>query len=281
MVKVKSKIKVFIFCHKPVEGLRWDDVYTPMHIGRVMSTRKEEMRDYLGDDTGDNISDRDVRFSEVTGLYWIWKNVHDVEYVGSTQYRRDFDVVFKNENVDQMFAGGYDVIFPAKNLHIQSRWHYFLMHVQMEDYLIMRGVMKKQCPEYLSTLNSYLRGYYDYPGNMLVCRKVLYDKYAEWLFGILFEMEKYVRYSGYTNSSRVIGYIAELLTPVYFLHHHCKIKECAFRFDGKLRKLSLKQTMAMWFLQNTMHRVMKKRTVWVNPSFYRGLKMDGIDLDCT
>ena len=43
---------------------------------------------YLADDTGDNISAKNCYYSELTGLYWVWKNVKDPDYVGVCHYRR-------------------------------------------------------------------------------------------------------------------------------------------------------------------------------------------------
>lgn len=78
---------------------------------------------------------------------------------------------------------------------------------------------------------------------MVICRKNLYDRYAEWVFAICNEMEKYVRYSSYSNSSRLFGYVIELLTPVFFIHNNCKIKTMNIVFEGeRLRFPSWRQS---------------------------------------
>ena len=37
----------------------------------------------FSDDTGDSISSRNKHYSELTGWYWIWKNVFDVDVCGA------------------------------------------------------------------------------------------------------------------------------------------------------------------------------------------------------
>ena len=49
-----------------------DPLYIPLHVG---------------DDSGDNISDQNCYYSELTGMYWVWKNSH-TKVVGTCHYRR-------------------------------------------------------------------------------------------------------------------------------------------------------------------------------------------------
>lgn len=44
-------------------------MYQPLQVGRE---EKEDLG-YLCDNTGDNISAENCYYSELTGLYWIWK----------------------------------------------------------------------------------------------------------------------------------------------------------------------------------------------------------------
>ena len=59
---------------------------------------------------------------------------------------------------------------------------------------------------------------------MLVCKKELFDRYAEWLFDILFECEKHMKFSPYTRAKRSLAYMGEYLLTVYIMHNHLKLK---------------------------------------------------------
>ena len=77
-------IKVIVATHKKYI-MPADEMYIPVHVGR-------EGKDDLGytpDNTGDNISNKNAYYCELTGLYWAWKNLQ-ADYVGLAHYRRHF-----------------------------------------------------------------------------------------------------------------------------------------------------------------------------------------------
>jgi len=80
-------IKIVTAVHKPY-WMPEDRVYVPLHIGRE---GKQDIG-FTGDNTGDNISEKNATFCELTGLYWAWKNLQ-AEYVGLVHYRRVFGFV--------------------------------------------------------------------------------------------------------------------------------------------------------------------------------------------
>lgn len=67
--------------------------------------------------------------------------------------------------------------------------------------------------------NNVIIGY-----NMFIMKKAEFDKFAKWQFDILFEMEKYIKISGYTRAKRVYGYYAEYLLPIYCLYNKLHIR---------------------------------------------------------
>ena len=54
-------------------GIVQSDHLYPIQCGRS-DAREKEILEMDGDDTGMNISGRNKYWSEITGLYWYWKN---------------------------------------------------------------------------------------------------------------------------------------------------------------------------------------------------------------
>lgn len=210
-------------CHKPAD-IYVDDVYTPIHVGRAISCYKDEMADMIGDDTGDNISEKNPYYCEMTAQYWAWKNYHDSEYIGFCHYSRYFYEQITNDNIDDFFSDGTDVVFAGPCYRRYNRWNCLKTYVCSEDLAIMQKVVQKHYPEYYKTLSQYGFDYIDYPLNMFICRRELFEEYAKWIFSILFECEKYVKLSSYSRARRLYGYLAEFLMPVFFIHRGYMIK---------------------------------------------------------
>ena len=285
-MKDLSKIKIFVAAHKP-GVVRHDDVYNPIHVGRAISRYKDEMADIIGDDTGDNISEKNSSYSEMTAHYWIWKNVHDVEYVGLCHYRRLFGIDITPENIEQIMRG-YDVMMINPDYQIDSVYSCFVKFIGGENMTIASQVVKKLCPEYYEGLIRLGDDVKYHPYNMLICKKEIYNRYAEWIFPILMECERYIKPSPYSNAIRVIGYIAEMITQLYFIHNHLKIKSVpyiAIQENGKecLQQLSLGEFVRMKtqeLLLKTLYKgklIRESKYKFTNPAFLLGLKKDGIE----
>lgn len=213
-------IKILVACHKPV-GLFRDDMYIPIHVGRSGGGGNYDMADMIGDDTGDNISEKNPLYCELTAQYWAWKNLHDVEHVGFCHYRRFFAIEMSEEKISKLLDQ-YDVIALKFHYHLPMYWE-IVRYISMEHLTILLMVIKKKYPEYEQTMIDYLQGNILYAKNMFICRKVFFDEYAKWLFDILFECEKHMRTMPYSRANRSLAYMGEYLMPVYMMHHHRKM----------------------------------------------------------
>jgi hypothetical protein len=61
--------------------------YLPIQVGASLT---DVRKGCLTDHTGDHISHRNRDYCECTGLYWIWKNYTEADYLGLCHYRRYF-----------------------------------------------------------------------------------------------------------------------------------------------------------------------------------------------
>lgn len=276
-----KKLMILVASHKP-DKVYADNVYTPIHVGRAISKYKDEMSDMIGDDAGDNISEKNGAYCELTAIYWAWKNLKDVEYIGLAHYRRYFETKFTEENIDEIFRS-CDVILAEPYLHDRYNEMKMARSLDMEDEVIFLKVFKKLYPEYEQTLIDYLYGFKDYAYNMFVMRRDLFDEYCKFLFSILFECEHLMKPMVYTCSARRLGGIAEFLLPIFCLHHHLRIRtEPVVPYVGEkgVRSKYIKQRLKIKLLKKIYDKYKPKCIEdMCIPSVLVGLKNDGIDIE--
>lgn len=78
--------------HKPWPKVN-NSIYMPIHVGKNRSSLDLGMQ---GDNEGENISQKNSLYCEMTAIYWGWKNL-DADYYGLFHYRR-FMTFSKKEN---------------------------------------------------------------------------------------------------------------------------------------------------------------------------------------
>ena len=76
-----ENIKLLVAMHKAY-CLPEDAVYAPIQVGGV---HIPGMENALRDDTGENISNKNRSYCELTALYWGWKNLQ-ADYLGLVHY---------------------------------------------------------------------------------------------------------------------------------------------------------------------------------------------------
>lgn len=122
-----SKVRIVVAYHK-----QWpkcvDDIYCPIQVGAINASSDLGIQ---RDDDGDNISDKNPYYSEVTALYYLWKNVQ-ADYKGLCHYRRYF--CLKNEPIGAKVVSG--LIGSGVNLArvIGKKVHYTNQHYVFLPY---------------------------------------------------------------------------------------------------------------------------------------------------
>ena len=101
-------VRLYVMTHKKIAEIA-DPMYIPMQVGKA---GKEDFG-YLGDDTGDNISEKNSAYCELTGMYWLWKNI-DCDVIGICHYRRYFtrDEKLLEKSYIEKLIKEYSIIIP-------------------------------------------------------------------------------------------------------------------------------------------------------------------------
>ena len=183
-----------------------DDIYTPIHVGR----KGKKDIGYIGDDTADNISDRNDGYCELTGFYWIWKNVK-ADYLGLVHYRRYF-------THKGLFCRSID----KKRIETNEE-HYLHAHPR-EQFDVCKAIIQEQCPEYMNGWNVMMNRTWAHMFNMFVMKKEYYDEFCQWWFDVMFEVEKKVDLEKYAKEEQR-WFIDELLLDVWLETKKYKYKE--------------------------------------------------------
>lgn len=227
-------MKLYVATHKSYNQVQDADLYQPILVGaNKNSGEKHYLKDNQGDD---NISDRNFTFCELTGLYWIWKHSNE-DVVGLCHYRRYFGknrrffkqsaILTKQDIAKELEA--VDIILPLRGMN-EYNGHtakdFFNLQHDETVWDNCRKIISEQCPEYLASFDWFENEEIGYCYNMFIMSKELTDDYCSWLFPILFELDKTIDYSKYTNyNTRMIGFVAERLINVWVHQKGLRVKE--------------------------------------------------------
>ena len=194
---------IYVITHKKFDDEKLNkDIYRVLHVGKNTDCSPE----YLRDDTGDNISEKNPTYCELTGLYWIWKNVKapEDEITGLVHYRRFFtdEAGYKeykksgrlpeitNGKKGEFDLAENEVILPKRYITLSTlRGSYKRCH-DIGDLDVVREAMEKTCPGYIKTFEKVLSHHKGYYFNMVICRRKVLDSYCEWLFPLMSEIER-------------------------------------------------------------------------------------------
>ncbi len=239
-VESDADVKIIVASHKPY-WMPSEEMYVPVHVGAACKRKEEDNSNswegFTDDDTGDNISVKNPNYCELTGLYWAWKNL-DCEYLGLAHYRRHFTTKRNSGDrrdvlsIDQ--ARGYlshvDVLLPKRrNYWIETNYKQYIHAHHAVDLDETRKIIEERHPEFIAAYDRVMKSTKGHRFNMFIMKKSLADQYCEWLFDVLFELEKRLDISEYSdNDKRVFGFVAERLMDVWLETNKIKYKDIPY-----------------------------------------------------
>lgn len=240
-----ADIKLIIAAHKKCD-VPSDEIYLPVQVG---AKGKESIgENFKRDDEGENISEKNPGFCELTGLYWAWKNLES-DYVGLVHYRRyltifrhpsrvmEEAVLTKKQAETFIKKKQADIIVPKKRrYYIESLYsHYAHTHVAKPLDMAI-DIVNERYGEYSESLKKVINKTGGYMFNMFLMRRDLFDKYMDFLFGVLFELEERIEKEQPDELKNMTGFDARFygrISEIFFnvwLYKECKdnpeIKVC-------------------------------------------------------
>ncbi len=169
-----------------------------------------------------------------------------MDIVGLNHYRRYFDFQKKwpQFSADKCFVKtqeflkrdyqfpdierilqNHDIILPvARHWRVSNTQQYGDYHIA-KDWEMLRQIIKERHPEYMPAFENTMDHSNKSVGyNMFITHWKHFDAYSEWLFDILFEVERRVPPIDDPIQSRIYGYMSERLINVFCEHRHLMIK---------------------------------------------------------
>ncbi len=262
-------IKILVVTHVPYKLLE-GKYFVSIHAGRAIASERSKdgkinrsdyewlLENTIGDDSGDNISEKNRYYSECSALYWAWKNYDKLgnpDYIGLMHYRRHFvfnDKYFesvpkgnwekglqfiKSDFINDEYLGkiglndqnienvcnNYDLIVSndsdleiIRNRNIREDYKTTILGTDVKDFDLMLEIINKKYPDYKDVILEKIFGYKKTLYQMFIMKKELFFEYCDFLFGVLFEVEKQVDFSAYSiNGQRSLGYLAEIIMSIF------------------------------------------------------------------
>lgn len=232
---------IYVVTHKKVE-LPNKEGYIPIIVGN----HDVKIEKAVYDNIGDNIAEKNPNFCELTALYWIWKNDLESKFVGISHYRRFLLKNARKFTPDNLldvktcekWLNKYDIILPFPRVWFDCTVQDWFLKTdgKEKDLVMLRKIINEKHPDSLQYYDDVMNGYEASYCNMFVMPKKLFDEYCQWLFDILFELEKRTDISSYTAlEARIYGFLSERLLNVWVRQKKLKVKYVHMYEENKHR----------------------------------------------
>lgn len=202
-------IKVLIATHRDHVS-KEGDIYLPVFVGAAVSDLNLP---YQRDDEGENISDKNLYYSELTAMYWAYKNLR-ADYIGLCHYHRFMSL--KGLRIED-----HDIVLPCKrHYYIETIYDQYSHAHGSAGLDTAREVISEYYPDYLSYFDKHMKKRAEHNCNMFIMKYDIFISYCDWLFDILFKIEAKMG-----KVDRLYGYISERLLDVFITRNNYEYVE--------------------------------------------------------
>ena len=248
---MKDNLDIFITAFRPFNQYVIDKRYK---VITVKDFKYEGKLESYKDNVGDNISDMNGFFNELTTFYWIVKNYPMKEYVGMCSYRRYFSFLDDIDSIKDVLQNN-DIILPTKEpLDGKTVFEHYDSYHNIKDLELALEILYKQYPSYKSDAEKFLNSNDMYCNNMFIMKREDFIKYCEFVFNILFTFLNNKKFNCYDDiiryvvsnrnlylkedvfsksaiyQARIGGFLAERLFNIYIEHNFKKVYEIPMEF---------------------------------------------------
>lgn len=225
----RASLHVFMakfYKDKPLgDGIEMPEWVTPIQVGAALCT--ERIAGILDCD-GENISEKNVNYSELTALYWMWRNRlvrptknEECDYYGLVHYRRILDL--SEDDILRLADNDIDAVLPYPMPYEPNIEAHHERYLADRDWKAVLAAVRELQPEYAGIFPEILHGKYFYNYNIMLARRQVLEDYCSWLFPILERVEELSRPQGNERADRYIGYVGEMLATLYYMANRDKL----------------------------------------------------------
>lgn len=251
----RRRLLFFIATHKDAPLPAGAGLFAALGLGGY---RPKTSLETFSDDTGLSISNKNAHYSELTGWYWIWKNISNVDIVGLCHYRRYFflhpghpnfvhQTFYLEPNADSFAIltapaigdfveeslASADAIVPRRgHLPCSLAAHYAQNH-RREDWDTFIAAIRETCPDLRQDVGWFDRTAEAHWYNLMIARKPFFDSYMSRLIPLLEWMEHERPFPADAYQRRVPAFIAERFFSFYLHAAQARVLEAPIALTEK------------------------------------------------
>ncbi len=233
-----------IVCYHKKSDIFANEILTPLLCG-ASRKKKEDIESFASlcasvgatprlDNEGENISQENRYFCELTGLYWAWKNLPDEDYLGLFHYRRMLDFTRNSQKSSDIkklsnladfgldeaslrkCVAEFDIVLPVG--HFDELYKHYGNFHYVRDLDVALSYIEEKFPQ-MHVSDYFTSRQVNSFANIFVAKRELFGEYCEWLFDILFYLKERLDYKNYNAyQSRIFGFFGELLLNAWIDH---------------------------------------------------------------